>query len=339
MDAAVIWHEAYDEHDTSGHIEGPDRARAVIDHLKDSDLWERLTLVTPRPATVDDVLRVHTEAYVRRVERTATAGGIWLDPDTFASPRSFETALLAVGGALEIARQWDEGRASFALVRPPGHHALPNRAMGFCLFNNIAILARTLLEGGLERVAILDWDVHQGNGTQAAFYDEPRVLFCSLHQWPFYPGTGWLDETGTGAGEGFTVNVPLPAGSQDGDYVHAFARLIEPIVTQFAPQAVLVSAGQDIHVDDPLGSMAVTEKGFAQMALRALRLAEASAAGRLGLVLEGGYDRLATAQAVAAIMRALLDEDAADVGGPTQHGLIAVGRVVQEQRKYWDLEE
>ena len=223
-------------------------------------------------------------------------------------------ALLAAGGALDIAAGWQRGLAPFALVRPPGHHAMPDHAMGFCLFDNIAILARRLLADGLERVLILDWDVHHGNGTQAIFYDEPRVLFVSLHQWPFFPGTGWYSETGTGAGEGFTVNVPFPAGSSDGDYVHAFSELIEPIVAQFAPQAVLVSSGQDIHVDDYLGSMTVTEAGFAQMAARAAAMA-ARADDRLGLVLEGGYNNLASARAVEATLRGLADERAEPVGG------------------------
>ena len=229
------------------------------------------------------------------------------------------------------------GRVPFALVRPPGHHALPGRAMGFCLFNNVAILARTLLEQGLERVAIIDWDVHHGNGTQEAFYDEPRVLFFSLHQWPHYPGSGWFTETGEGAGEGFTVNVPLPAGSSDGDYALAFEDLIEPIVDRFEPQAVLVSAGQDIHADDPLGSMSVTEAGFAHMAWRAAEMAARHASGRLGLVLEGGYDRHATSRAVAAVFEAILDDRAPGVAPASDHGRVAVGRALEVQRRHWDV--
>jgi acetoin utilization deacetylase AcuC-like enzyme len=337
MDAAVIWHETYDEHDTGTHVEGPDRARVAVDHLRASGLWERLTLVTPQPATDADVLRVHTEAYVKMIAATAERGGVWLDPDTFASPRSYDIALLAVGGALEIARQWEQGRVSFALVRPPGHHALPDRAMGFCLFNNVAILARTLLDQGLERVAIVDWDVHHGNGTQAAFYSDPRVLFCSVHQWPLYPGSGWFTETGEGAGEGFTVNLPFPAGSGDGDYALAFDDVIVPVLRRFAPQAILVSAGQDIHVDDPLGSMHVTDDGFAQMTLRVQRVAQECADGRLGLVLEGGYDRKATARAVASALGAVLDERAPDAPPASTNGRVAVDRAREVQSAYWDL--
>ena len=210
VDTAIVWSKDYELHDTGGHPEGPDRATRIVTHLRTLDLWDRLTLVEPRPATRDDVLLVHTEALVDRVRRIAEAGGGEMDHETPVSARSYEIALLAVGGVLTAIDQWDEGRAPFALVRPPGHHATPDRAMGFCLFNNVAIAARTLLAGGMERVAIVDWDVHHGNGTQAAFYDDPRVLFCSLHQWPLYPGSGWFTECGEDDGEGFTVNVPLP---------------------------------------------------------------------------------------------------------------------------------
>jgi len=337
MEPAIIWDPLYNEHDTGGHVEAPDRAAAIVSHLERSDLWPRLQVLKPQPATVDDLLTVHTASYVERVRDVAEGGGGWLDADTYVSERSFEVALLAVGGALEIASGWSQGLASFALVRPPGHHAMPDHGMGFCLFDNIAVAARRLLGQGLERVLILDWDVHHGNGTQAAFYDEPRVLFASLHQWPFYPGSGWYGETGEGAGEGFTVNVPFPAGAADGDYVYAFEALLEPIAAQYAPQAVLVSAGQDIHYQDVLGSMQVTEAGFAQMALRARAIAERDAGGRLGFVLEGGYNKQASARAVEAVLRALADRDAPEVGGPSDHGKVVVGKAIEVQRKYWDV--
>jgi len=270
-----------------------------------------------------------------RVRRAARHGGQWLDPDTYVSPRSYEIALLSVGGALEATRLWDRGLVAFALIRPPGHHATPDRAMGFCLFDNIAIAAARLLNDGYERVAILDWDVHHGNGTQAAFYDEPRVLFVSLHQWPHYPGSGFFTECGEGEAEGRTVNVPLPAGSTDGDYAHAFETVVEPIVRQFAPQAILVSAGQDIHRHDPLGSMEVTEAGFAHMALRCVRLAQDLCDGRLAFVLEGGYDRDATATAVEAILRAVADEAAPGVGPGTAKASQAIERARETQSAYW----
>jgi len=337
MQTAIIWDEAYAEHDTGSHPEGADRIATIVSYLQATDLWPSLRLVAPRPATEDDILLVHTRQHLEMVRQAAAAGGRWLDGDTHVSARSFEIALLAAGGALESIGLWDEGLTSFALVRPPGHHALPDRAMGFCLFNNIAIVAATLLERGLERIAIIDWDVHHGNGTQAMFLDDPRVLFISLHQWPLFPGSGWFSETGVGEGEGFTVNVPLPPGCGDGDYAQAFSALVEPVVDQFRPQAVLVSAGQDSHVDDPLGSMVVTEHGFGAMALRCLELAKRRCEGRLALVLEGGYDRVASAHAVEAILRSLVSEEAPVVGAGTAAGLAAVERAVETQSAYWDV--
>jgi acetoin utilization deacetylase AcuC-like enzyme len=337
MDVALVWDPAYAEHDTGDHPEGADRIATVVDHLETTDLWPRLTVVEPRPATVEDLLLVHTRAHVEMVRGAAESGGRWLDSDTHVSRRSYEIALLAAGGTIVATEQWAEGRASFALVRPPGHHATPDRAMGFCLFNNIAIAARRLLAAGYERLAIVDWDVHHGNGTQAAFIDEPRVLFCSLHQWPLYPGSGWMTECGEGDGEGFTVNLPLPPGSLDGDYARAFEAVLEPIVTQYEPQAVLVSAGQDPHADDPLASMMLTQDGFAQLALRVSHLAEAHCEGRLTLVLEGGYDRTASALAIEAELRALCDGRAPDVAGETERATAAIERAAEVQRRYWSL--
>ena len=209
--------------------------------------------------------------------------------------------------------------------------------MGFCLFNNIAIAAARLLHQGYERVAILDWDVHHGNGTQAAFYTEPRVLFCSAHEWPHYPGSGFFPECGEGAGEGFTVNVPLPAGADDADYAGVFDVVFDPIVRQYRPQAILVSAGQDIHLDDPLGDMRVTEAGFARMALRCVRLAQELCGGRLAFVLEGGYDRAATARSVEAVLRTILDETAPPVSGGTVKAAAAVARAREVQAVYWEV--
>ncbi len=338
MDAAIIWDEAYAEHETGAHPEGADRIAAVVDHLRATDLWPRLAVVKPAPATEDDVLLVHTRLHLASVKKSGEGGGHWLDPDTFVSPRSYEIALLSAGGAIAATRLWSRGLVAFALIRPPGHHATPDRAMGFCLFDNIAIAAARLLAEGYERVAIIDWDVHHGNGTQAAFYDEPRVLFVSLHQWPHYPGSGFFSECGEGDALGRTVNLPLPAGSTDADYAHAFEALVEPVVRQFAPQAILVSAGQDIHRDDPLGSMRVTEAGFADMALRCARLAREFCEERLAFVLEGGYDRGATARSVEAILRAVSDEKAPPIAAEgTERAAAAIARARETQAAYWDL--
>jgi acetoin utilization deacetylase AcuC-like enzyme len=337
MDVALVWDSAYAEHDTGDHPEGADRVASAVEHLETTDLWPRLTVIPPRPATVDDLLLVHTPGHVAMIRGAAEGGGRWVDGDTHVSRRSYEVALLAAGGALVATEAWEQGRASFALVRPPGHHATPDRAMGFCLFNNIAIAARRLLAAGYERIAIVDWDVHHGNGTQAAFIDEPRVLFCSLHQWPLYPGSGWLTECGEGEGEGFTVNIPLPPGSLDGDYALAFEAVVEPIVAQYDPQAVLVSAGQDPHTDDPLASMMLTSDGFAQLALRVSRLAGTHCEGRLTLVLEGGYDRRASALALEAELRALCDGHAPAVEGQTERAAVAIERARESQGRYWAL--
>ena len=257
----------FGEHDAgAGHPERPERLEAVRLGLRDAGLDEELVRLAPRAAAPEELLRVHTAAHVARI---ASGAGrhVRFDPDTAAGPRSHAAALAAAGAVVDAVERVLDGSLgrAFCAVRPPGHHATPGRPMGFCLLNNVAIGAAAALARGLQRVAILDFDVHHGNGTQEAFWRDPRVLFVSSHQFPYYPGTGALDEAGEGDGRGFTVNLPMPAGLGDGEYRRAYREIVEPIGRTFDPELVLVSAGFDIHRDDPLGGMGVTAAGFAEL--------------------------------------------------------------------------
>jgi acetoin utilization deacetylase AcuC-like enzyme len=252
---------------------------------------------------------------VAEVKRSASMPRYDFDPDTHTSPESYQTALLAAGGVLTAVEAVMDGAAdnAFAIVRPPGHHALPARAMGFCLFNNVAIAARYLIRRrGLKRVLVVDWDVHHGNGIQDIFYDSPEVLYFSTHQFPFYPGTGGLDEIGVGAGTGYTVNVPMPATFGDDEYLRVFDDVLAPVARQYRPEFILISSGFDAHFRDPLGGMQVTEAGFAALAQRVKRLAAECCGGRMAAALEGGYDL----QALADSGRSVLEEMGREVDEP-----------------------
>jgi acetoin utilization deacetylase AcuC-like enzyme len=283
----LITSPRFEEHVTPpGHPERMERAH-VFTAVADRWVQNGAPHASPRAATREELLRVHAEAHVDAM--AATAGrAVMLDADTFTSPESFEIALLAAGAAVQAAEHaFAHREPAFALVRPPGHHAEQNSAMGFCLFNNIAVAAAHAIDRGLERVAIVDIDVHHGNGTQWMFYDDPRVLYVSTHQFPFYPGTGAADEVGTGDGAGFTVNVPLEVGATDADYEVVYRDIVAPVVSEFAPQLLLVSAGFDAHERDPLAGMRMTERGYGSVVRRLMQVAPD---GAVGFVTEGGYD-------------------------------------------------
>ena len=312
MKVGLVYDPIYLKHDTGQHVENARRLEAIIAHLEQTRLKQQLTAIKPRPATVPELSLVHREQYIAHIQEEARTGGGWLDGDTVMSPDSYEAALYAAGGLIEATGAVMRGEVSsaFALVRPPGHHATARRAMGFCLFNNVAVAAKcALAEFGLERIAIIDFDVHHGNGTQEAFYDNPRVLYVSTHLSPFYPGTGSITETGNGPGVGATINVPLPAGCGDNEYEQVFEQIVVPATERFQPQLILVSAGYDTHWADGLALMQVSVSGFARMVNTIRGLADGLCDGRLVFSLEGGYNLTALAASVKATFDVLLGKD------------------------------
>ncbi|HEX6737321.1 MAG TPA: histone deacetylase [Vicinamibacteria bacterium] len=308
------------EHDAGeGHPERPARLDALRHGLKEAGLEQRMRLVPARPATPEELRRVHTPAHLERVESTR-GRTVRFDPDTQAGPRSAEAAALAAGAVVDAVDRVLDGDLDRALclVRPPGHHAEPERAMGFCLYNNVAVAAAHALDRGLSRVAIVDIDVHHGNGTQDMFYDDPRVLYISSHAFPYYPGTGGLNETGRGAGRGFTVNLPMPAGLGDGEYARVYREIVAPVGRAFDPELVLVSTGFDAHANDPLADMHLSDRGYRELADVCLALAGGAAGGRAVFALEGGYDLRALAGSIAQVGRALLGEEAEPLPWPSR---------------------
>jgi len=303
-----------DHRGPAGHPERPERISAVGAAI--DARGEALARFPPRAATPEEILRVHSREHFDRVAKTSQRAPAKLDPDTYVSAESFEVALLAAGSTAELALRVARGElaSGFAAVRPPGHHAESDRAMGFCLFNNVAIAARALQEQqSVDRIMILDWDVHHGNGTQHLFESDPSVLYASTHQFPFYPGTGAVGEIGVGRGEGSTFNVPLPAGCGDREYVGVMERLIAPAARSFRPEMILISCGFDAHRDDPLAGMNVTREGFRDMATIARALAEDLCGGRILFVLEGGYAVSGLADGVTAVLDVMMGEAAPEV--------------------------
>ncbi len=339
---AIITDRRYMKHFAGrSHPERPERAEVMI-QMAESLTRDHLQIHAPREATLEEIALCHRAEYIQAVERSSHFDRFDFDPDTHSSRDTYRTALLAAGGVLTAVETVLDGAAenAFAIVRPPGHHALPGRAMGFCFFNNIAIAAESLIRNhGLKRVMILDWDLHHGNGTQEIFYDSAEVLYASTHQYPHYPGTGSMQEVGAGEGLGYTVNAPMPAEFGDGEYLRVFDELIVPIGRAFKPQFMLVSAGFDCHWRDPMGDMQVTEEGFTQMMRRIKRLAAECCEGKIVAALEGGYNL----EAIASSGKAVLDEMGRE---PDEAALNPAGGervipIIERARKgvgqYWNL--
>jgi acetoin utilization deacetylase AcuC-like enzyme len=308
MAVAYVLDDVFAEHEPPrDHPERPARVAAVRDALRAAGLEARGARMAVRQAREEEIGTVHSAAHFTELASRLPGRSGWLDPDTYYSPHSFRSALAAVGASVDLARASlaGEHRRGIAVVRPPGHHAESDRAMGFCLFNNVAIAAACALEHGAGRVAVLDFDVHHGNGTQAIFYREPRVLYLSTHQYPFYPGTGAVTEVGAGPGHGTTLNVPLPAGCGDAEYCAAFDQVIVPAIKRFSPDLLLLSAGFDAYIADPLGGMRLSLAGYGELARRAVRVAEQTCEGRVVAVLEGGYDLEGTAGGTVALLCAM----------------------------------
>jgi acetoin utilization deacetylase AcuC-like enzyme len=342
MSVALIFSAKFLDHRTPpGHPERVERGE-VMQRVVASWTQRGGVAHEPRAATRTELLRVHSEKHLAAIDQTA-GRAVSLDPDTATSPESRDVALLAAGAAIGGVEAIVQSRATrvMALVRPPGHHAEHDRAMGFCLYNNVAAAAAHALSLGMERIVVMDYDVHHGNGTQWIFYDDPRVLYVSTHQYPFYPGTGAAEDVGRGKGAGFTVNVPLEAGATDGDYQDVFSALVIPVIDQYKPDLVLLSAGFDAHERDPLARMRLSTTGYAMLSKSLCEAAERHCHGRLVAVTEGGYDLTALKACLESTISIL---DGASVpssheafAGATARSRAAITAVRAAQSKYWKL--
>jgi acetoin utilization deacetylase AcuC-like enzyme len=321
MTTAYVYDPIYLEHDMPGHPENKRRLERTMSLLEGQGMLERLTALKPSPISMGRLLGNHSQGYIDQVRRVSERGGGHLDPDTYTNPRSYDAALVAAGGLVDAVEAVLDGRVetAFAMVRPPGHHALTSRGMGFCLFNNVAVAARYALEEkGLERILIVDFDVHHGNGTQDAFYEESSVLYFSTHQYPHYPGTGHWREIGKGEGQGYTANVPLPGGVGDEGFQRIFDEFLYPLAERYQPQLILVSAGYDSHWDDPLAMMGLSIAGYANLARTLKAMAGDFCGGKIAFTLEGGYHLEVLSHSILNALKILLgDEDIVDPLGPS----------------------
>ena len=310
-ETGIVYSDVYLRHDTGSHPESARRLRAIMEGLREKGLLERLVCIEPKRASIEDIATVHDRGYILWVEEAIREGTQLLDfIETVVSRDSFDAALFAAGGVMAAADAIMAERINncFCAVRPPGHHALFDRAMGFCIFNNVAVGARYVQKKyGIKRVLIADWDVHHGNGTQDTFYSDPTVFYFSTHQFPHYPGSGGPGEVGEGEGKGYTLNVPMSGGAGDEEYVTAFEERLVPAMEEFKPEFVLVSAGFDGHREDPLAGIDLTTEGYGELTSIVKGIAERHASGRLISVLEGGYDLDALSDSVAEHIRVLME--------------------------------
>ncbi len=342
---SLIYDHDYLVHTQRQHPESKERLEHIIGVLEKENIMNRLEMIAPKPAEFNDLALVHDPSYIRSIEEACKAGKRFLDMDTYIVPESYRVALLSAGGVVTGLREIMNGAKNkiFALNRPPGHHAERSRAMGFCLFNNIAIAAAVAKRDyGLKRIAIVDWDVHHGNGTQHAFEEDREVLFISSHQSPAYPGSGQLMETGRNSGEGFTVNIPLPPGCGDAEYALVYDKIVIPILDRFKPELLLISAGFDAYRLDHLAGMSMTQSGYYYLAETLNATSERWSKGRVLLCLEGGYHLQGQAGAVVQTLNALggwglpLSERAPDQE-PGIHFKNRLQEALNVQRQFWDI--
>jgi len=339
----IVRHEIYKQHLAEyPHIESPKRLEVIYSMLDEADMEGKFVAVSPRPATYDELGWVHSKSHIERVAATDGKPHASLDPDTQTTAQSYQAARLAVGGVLTLIDKIYDGTAKngFALVRPPGHHSERDRAMGFCLFNNVACGAFYAINTyGAHRVLIVDWDLHHGNATQKSFYETPNVLYFSTHQFPYYPGSGALTEVGRGDGMGYTVNVPLWPGHGDGEFYQIFKAILIPIADSLKPDFILVSAGFDTYYQDPLGGMRVTPQGYAALTRILMDLAEKHCSGRLAFTLEGGYHLVGLRDSVKAVLNelsqesVLREEDLASFDEASPPPIVK--EVIAVQKRYW----